>query len=325
MPSSISSSETEVLAKPLSASSTRSIALLLAIVSVFLIGIEVGTRRFIVRMSRVESREDAEYREAVAMRPAGGRGAVLFAGNSLMGVGLDFDRVRAGLASTWDARRLYVDSTAYFDLYYGLRRLYAEGARFNAVVVFLPPQYLIANAVRGDYFAYRLMRLSDVFSVARNIGFERTATANLAFANISAFYGLRAEFRKVLLGRLMPDMPALMSLATRKPGAPVLPDEVTYRRALPRLQGYRELAGRQHLRIFLVLPPQPAPTGMAAVQRAGAAAGVTVLRVPQETTTPADFLDGFHLNPEGKQKFTAALLPELRRVLDSPAHAVGVR
>jgi hypothetical protein len=320
--SSISSLETEVQAKPRTASWSKPVAALLAIVFLVIVGVEIGARLFLARVNKVEEREIAEYRAAVAMRPAGGRKSVLFIGNSLLGLGVDFPVVRESLASGWDARRLYIDSAGYWDFYYALRRLHAEGARYDAVVVFLTPRFMINRAVRGDHFAYRLMRLSDIFSVTHNVALHRTAAANMAFANVSAFYGLRADYRKVLLGHLLPEMPSLAKLAAKATHRPLRDDEI-YQGAVYRLRDYRELADRIHTRIYVVMPPQPTAEGRAVVKRAGAEEGITVVGLPQESMTDADFADGFHLNLQGARKFTAALIPELHRMLDAPGRTPG--
>jgi hypothetical protein len=287
---------------------------LLALIAIFLVSVEIFSRYGVVWMSKVESREEREYAIAVGARPANGRKTILLMGNSLMGDGVRFEEVQAALAPAWDVRRLYVDDTAYRDFYYGVRRLYAGGARYSVVAVFLTPRQLIAPGVRGDYFAYRLMLTSDVLKVARDTGMHRTNASNMFFASVSAFYGLRAEIRKVLLGRLLPGLPALMRLLTSNRVAP-LADAQIYRGALANLRAYSKLAASQNSRIILVLPPQVEPEGVAMTKLAAWQAGITVVSVSPDVTGPSDFRDGFHLNAAGARKYTAALIPAIAKAL----------
>jgi hypothetical protein len=287
---------------------------LLALIVVFLAGVEVFTRRRIVRMSKIEARVQNEYEAAVATKPSRGRKTVLLLGNSLMGEGVRFDDVQAALKPDLDLRRLYVENTDYYDFFYGIRRLFAEGARFNYVVVFLTPRQLIFPGVRGDYFAYRLMAPADIFRMARDTGLDRTDTSDMFFAHFSAFYGLRSEIRKVLLARLLPDLPALMTLITGNRSGRLSNEEI-YRGEIAKLTAFRELAAARNSRIILVLPPQTEPEGADVTQLAARQTGITVVTVSPGVTGASDFRDGFHLNDAGARKYTTALIPELARAL----------
>lgn len=173
---------------------------------------------------------------------------------------------------------------------------------------------LLAPGVRGDYFAYRPMQTSDVFKAARDAGLHRTNASSMFFASVSAFYGPRAEIRKVLLRRLLPGLPALMRLLTSNRAAP-LADEQIYRGAIANLRAYSKLAASQNSRIILVLPPQIEPEGVAMTKLAALQAGITVVSVSPDVTGPSDFRDGFHLNAAGARKYTAALIPAIAKAL----------
>ena len=314
MRSSTSSFESAARSSRDSRTPARAIVLLLALIAIFLVSVEIFSRYGVTRLSKIESREEREYAVAVGAKPANGRRTLLLMGNSLMGDGVRFEEVRDALAPAWDVRRLYVDDTAYWDFYYAIRRLYAEGARYSVVAVFLTPRQLSLPGVRGDYFAYRLMLTSDIFRVARDTRLHRTEASNMFFASVSAFYGLRAEIRKVLLGRLMPGLPALMRLLTSNRAAP-LADEQIYRGALVNLRAYSKLAASQNSRIILVLPPQTELEGVAMTKLAALQAGITVVSVSPDVTGPSDFRDGFHLNAVGAGKYTAALIPAIAKAL----------
>lgn len=316
MHSSISSSEERISAAHELGTGTKASAALLVLAVLFLAAVELWTRQVAVWTSRIEQREEREYREAVAMRPAAGRRSLLVMGNSLLNLGVEFETLQSGLAPEWDARRLVVEDTGYLDWYYGMRRLAAQGARYDVLAVCLTPRQLLSTGVRGEYFAYRLMQPRDIFGVARDAGLDRTTASSMFFASISAFYGLRSEIRKVLIGRLMPDLPALMSLITARRGSPLSNEEI-YRRAVPRLQAYRVVAAAQNAVFVVIVPPTQEAEGSAALVQAAADAGVPVVTVPRDLTGPADFSDGFHLNTTGAKKYTAALIPEISKVLGS--------
>jgi hypothetical protein len=78
-----------------SPASAAAIAALLALIAAFLLSVEIFTRQRIVWMSRVEAREESEYRAAITPGPANDRKMVLLMGNSLMGDGVRFDDVQA--------------------------------------------------------------------------------------------------------------------------------------------------------------------------------------------------------------------------------------
>src|SRR5581483_8586024 len=131
---------------------------------------------------------------------------VLVVGNSLLDEGVQFDRVRHDLGDGWDARRFIVEQTCYYDWYYGLRRLYREGAKPDFVVVALSPSQWVRPDARGDYTAQYLVNTGDVLDLAHDLAFNATQTANLVAARLSKFWGARVEIRNFVLGHLMPDL-----------------------------------------------------------------------------------------------------------------------
>src|SRR5207237_7021474 len=122
-----------------------------------------------------------------------GRTHVLVVGNSLLDEGVQFDRVREGLREDCDARRLVVEQTCYFDWYYGLKRLFREGARPDVVVVALSPSQWVRPDSRGDYTAQYLWSLADIAEASRDLGLNATQSTDLFAARISKFWGARAE------------------------------------------------------------------------------------------------------------------------------------
>ena len=290
---------------------------LMACAAIVLAGLELFCRFGIPRISRIEGQVATEYRAACAFK---GRPSspthLLVLGNSLLERGVHFTAMQRTLAPDIDARRFVVSNTSYYDWYFGLRRLFARGSRPNTVVLVLNPRQLVMTSIRGEYFAYHLMQGVDVVAVARALRLSNTEASNLAFASHSALFGLGAEFRKVLAGRLIPGLPRLTVLMTKFDRPPLQRSKVI-EESVTRLRALREVAGRYGTRVVLVVPPTHdgiGAAGYSAVQEAGTVAGVTVLvPVAPETLGPEHFSpDNFHLSDRGAELFTARLVKALR-------------
>lgn len=279
--------------------------------------VEATARLAVPRISRIEAREVDEYRAAIAPRHEGRR-TVLILGNSLLGASVQLDRLREGMGASYDVRRWVVDGTFYSDWYFGLRRLLADGARPDVVVVMLSATQLVSGGFRGDYFAHRMMLASDLPQVASDLHLHPTTAAGMLAARASAFYGLRSELRKVLLGRLMPDLPNLLKDLAFKPAPPVSAGELLLTGS-GRLQALNAVASASGSRLVFVLVPVPGSRleYAAPLKKAAADAGVTmILPLNNGELGPADFRDGFHMNEAGSSKYTQALLTELRGVAE---------
>ncbi len=332
MPSSIfSSSESAVREERLRPTATghrnglRAVAVLLGLCVLFLAALEAGTRSMRARITQTERRTEEEYQAALALRRRQSPKTLLVFCNSLLGTGVEFDSLRKALAPEWDAHRYFVEATVYYDWHYGMRRLLSRGVRVDVFAVALTARQLTeTRIVRSDYFAYRLLNPSDVAAAARDLSLDRTSTANMFFASLSDFYGLRGEIRKVVLGHFMPDVKRLTGRLVANPKQPPpLSDGQVYHVALQRLRAFRELARAANAEFILIVPPLPNAEGVAAVERAAEAAHVAAVVSPS-TFPPDDFKDGFHLNQAGARKYTAALIPELRRVLHCRQGAVNL-
>ena len=199
-----------------------------------------------------------------------------------------------------------------------MRRLFSCGVRPDVIVVVMTPRQFIITGVRGEYFAYHLMNFGDVLSVGRDVGASNTLISDLAFSNLSAFGGIRAEVRKLAAAALVPDLPRLTGLMTRHTARPMDADVVRLE-SERRLMALKELAGQYHARVILAIPPEGAKAGdtmASVVQEAGAAAGVSVL-VPVAPGSMPDklFADGFHLNEQGAKLFTSRLVQSLQAAI----------
>jgi hypothetical protein len=239
---------------------------------------------------------------------------VLVLGNSLLYWGVEFPKVQESLAPEIDAKRYVVVNTSYFDWYYTMKKLFDEGAKADVVVLVLSPYQLSAMDVREDYFAHHLMKLHDLFSIARDLKLTNTEMSSFALANISQFYDLRGRIRNKQLSKIFPNMGALTSLITRRanPWDKILPESLF----IERLRALRDLAAKSNARFALVIPPFDGgriDPNVPVVESAGKKAGVQVL-VPIKTGALAadHYQDGFHLNELGNEVFTRELIATLK-------------
>ncbi len=286
-----------------------SLALLLAA------GLEAGARFIVPQRSSEERRVTHEWQEAMTRRTAG-PAQVLLVGNSLLGAGVDLDLLHHLLGHDLRVKRLLIENTAFYDWYYGGRRLFAEGAECDYFAVVLSPRQLISNGIDGDYFAHHLMRLSDLWGVARSTRAGGDTWASMALARISAFWGLRRGIRNWVLETLIPHMKVLaQALAPRDSRRPS-PQEV---RALAadRLHRLAQVATVGGARLVLIIPPLLADEGLVqAVEDAGRRVGVSVVVPIRPGELPNNcFSDAFHLNPTGAGRFTARLATSLRALV----------
>jgi len=117
------------------ASGKRRVVALLVMIVAWLLAMEAFAVYGVPRLSRTEQRVKDEYHAALALRES--TPTVLFVGNSLLLANVDLSVVGPALQPRWQSRRLAVESTSYADWYFGLRRLFAEGARPDTVVLML--------------------------------------------------------------------------------------------------------------------------------------------------------------------------------------------
>src|SRR5581483_2047859 len=156
--------------------------------------VEGGARLMLDRVSKIQRRTAEEFRLAQTIgADTCGRKHMLLVGNSLLDEDVRFDRVRDALAGDWDARRFVIEQTYYYDWYYGLKRLFREGARPDVVIVMLTSRQWIHPDVRGDYSAQYLIGTADLLDAARDLALNATQATDLVVANASKFWGTRAE------------------------------------------------------------------------------------------------------------------------------------
>ena len=289
----------------------RDIVALLVALAVCCLGVEMTMRVGFGRVSRIRSEIEREYAVATNMR--GPRSALLI-GNSLLKEGVDVSQLRGAVGPGLAVQRFAVESTTYFDWYYGLRHLFHRGARPEYVVCVLSTRQWLSAGVRGEYTAGLMIDGADVQHLAKAVGADNTGASSLAFATLSSYYANRAEVRTWLMGIAIP---GLQSLTTRiaAPNPPLPADHEIGQQALPRLVAMRDLCARYGARLIIVIPPSnAAEDGSGAMVAAARQTGVEALVPLQfEATPPAYYSDGFHLNHLGRAAFTDALASALRR------------
>ena len=283
---------------------------------------EGAARLALDRVSKIQRRTADEYRLARTIgADACGRRHVLLVGNSLLDEDVRFDRLSEAIADDWDARRFIIEQTFYYDWYYGLKRLFREGARPDVVILMLSSRQWIQSDVRGDYSAQYLMDTVDLLDAARDLDLNATQTTNLVAANVSKFWGARAEIRNFLLGRLMPDLGRLMNFSSVVQAHTLSAAEVEPI-ATERIADLKALTDSYGARLVVLLPvllDTRNGTDWLGMIHAGERSRVPVLMpVPSGSFTKSLYRDaGFHLNPTGASAFTDKLIPQLQKTLGS--------
>lgn len=274
---------------------------------------EFGTYHLVYQVSKNLSRIHNEV--AVAAQIHGGiqgRQEVLLVGNSLLIHDVDVKKLAHRLAPEQHVQQFAIQATTYYDWYYGLRGLLAEGARPDLVVVCLEARHIVLSSVRSEIFAYYLMKRRDLFDVRRSLKSTGTETFDLLVANTSIFYALRKELRQVLLQHLLPELPQLTAMIAQAPKPP--PDPSALRTiGAERLTALRNILAASHTQFVLVLMPPIESESSEILRWVSKEVGVRmVVPLSQNDLKDDDYLpDGYHLNQQGQDRFTEALIPFL--------------
>ncbi|MBA5868818.1 MAG: hypothetical protein GDA68_02250 [Nitrospira sp. CR2.1] len=292
---------------------------LLAIAICLIVGLELGAYHFVYRVSRNLSRIHNEALGAAQIRGgAEGREEVLLVGNSLLLHDVDVKKLEQRLLPNQHVQQFAIQATTYYDWYYALRGLLADGARPDRVVVCLEARHIVLSSVRNEIFAYYLMKRRDLFDVRRSLHLTGTETFDLLVANVSIFYALRKELRQVLLQYVLPELPQLTAMIALAPKPQ--PDPVALRTlGAARLTALRSLMMNSQTELDLVLMPPTEPKSSEILRQVSEHVGLRML-VPlsENELTDTDYQpDGYHLNQHGQDKFTEALIPLLLR--DKPS------
>lgn len=278
-----------------------------------LAGMEVVVRFGFSRFSKIEGRTESEYNAVLDLRnhPAGQSRNVLIVGSSLLLHAVDLPALRTQMGPEFKVTRYIVEQTAYLDWYYGMRKIYAKGVRPDAVVLLMSAGYMNIDDIRGDYFAYRLMRTQDFLRVSSDAELSPTATFSLLTGNLSALYGTRTETRKFVFSKLVPSLMALRPYLLPAPLGPRDPGSMVIKVA-DRMQQFDALVRGNGGRFIFLEAPTRDSGDVKTAQEAGSRAGVTVLTaLLAEKLSETEFLDPSHMNEAGAAHYTQALAPLL--------------
>jgi hypothetical protein len=310
VPSSISASEHR--------KATRAIAVLLASLLVYVCALEIVTRMAFPRINHIWRTLQSDHLTAVSLRPlkAGKSVTMLMVGNSYLEVGVNRENLQREIAPTFSIAYLPMSGTSYFDWYFGLRKLFAEGSRPAIVGVCLSTRDLISDSTYGESFAHALMLRRDLLRVRKEAHLDNTMTSDYFFDSLSSWMGHRDETHNWLLRKAAPGINHLVAYLKPK-NQPLPPSDVIVAKALPRLRQLNELAQNYGARFFLLIPPtMDVRDASKEIQVAAAKEGILVLLPFQHAELPESvFLDGAHLNPEGAALFTEKLGPTLLQSL----------
>jgi hypothetical protein len=291
---------------------------LLATVLVAMVSVEAVTRIAFDRTSKVQIREVAQRNTLFAVRDLAGvddpHVAVL--GNSLMLNGVEVPHLMEKLEPTYTPVPYFVLGTEYYDWFYALKRLFAEGVRPRYVVLGLSPNQLASTYTRGDYSARYLFRAADLPTVARQTHMDLTTASGFVLAHFSEAYSTREATRGFLMGRLLPQVGELLHSRLGTTRAADL-DQITLRRiASERVPALDHLCRANGARFFLVIPPSN-QKGEEIIQQVGRENGIPVLvPVPSQEFDTTDYgADGFHMNEKGARIFTSRLAENLLEML----------
>lgn len=295
-------------------SARTGITALLIGLAVILLGLELGSPVILTRLSRIERREESESQAARTLRPftPDGRPTVLFVGNSLLLEGVDLDGLRDNLASQYSVSRFAIEQTHYLDWYFGLRRLLEEGSRPSVIVLSLATDQFASRFTLGESFARRQMSLSDFPLAVREVKLDKTTASTYLFSHWSNWLADKGFIRQDVLILLVPRFRELAARIADH-GPHVNDPTVLLAMAEKRLPELHDLAQSYGIKIVVLVPPTLKPDHSQDVQELGDKTGVPVwvLSPPGEFSRDL-FRDGFHLNLQGSQIFTARLADQIR-------------
>lgn len=304
-------------------SSRASSVILLALLVLLSLAAEVSARFAFPKISRIRQRIETEREIARHLKSEPQKPAIFVIGNSLFERGVDINSLQTQL-SDYKVVRFVMSDTSYFDWYYGLKRLFSEGARPQAVILGLTARQLLTNRIEGSLSTNLLIRTADIAHIAQDLNKSNTGLSNMYFDNLSAFYGGSTQFRKWLLAtELMPDLQRL-SVALSPSIQPLPQSSEIIRISSARLLAISEVCREYGARFILVVPPSPSQSEaqFGPLKQAGYQSGVDVLAPAENQEFAASlFSDGLHLNSAGENKFTLLLASSLKQKLSDRVNA----
>ena len=291
---------------------------LLCSVFVLLAMLELLSRDRFDSTSRVQRRELSERSALLAVRDdaANQDPHIAMIGNSLMLEGVDLSDLTAKLDTHYVAVPYFVLGTTYYDWYFGLKRLFAEGMRPRYVLLGLSPNQLSSSDVRGDMSSRYLIQKSDLLEAARQTHMDATRASGFILAHFSEYYSTREITRGYVMSRVLPTVGDFLHRKYSGFRDPTISSAVLQPLAASRLASLDRLCRENGARFLFVVPPSY-QEGAGPIMAAGKEDGVPVLQPVGEKEFDASKFqeDGIHLNGEGAKIFTARLAELLNRQL----------
>jgi hypothetical protein len=291
---------------------------LLSTIIVTLALLEVVCRERFDYTSNVQRRELAERRELLAVRDAGTSTDphIALLGNSLMLHGIDVPLLDANLNSRYVPVPYFVLGTNYYDWFFGLKRLFAEGMRPQYVLLGLSPNQLATSDVQGDMSARYMIQQSDLLDIVRRTHMDATRASDFILAHYSEYYSTREITRGYVMSRVLPSVTELLHNQYASFRDPEIGESALKPLAVSRLTALDQLCRANGAHFLFVVPPSY-QKGEDTILHAGIEQGVTVLLpVKDNEFDVSDYEnDGIHMNEKGAQVFTMRLAAELNEEL----------
>jgi hypothetical protein len=269
------------------------------------------------RTSRVQRRELSQRRTLIGVRDseADDDPHIAVIGNSLMLEGVDVSLLRAKIAPTCVPLPYFVLGTYYYDWLFGLKRLFAEGARPRYVLLGLSPNQLASPDIKGDYSARYLFQQSDLIEVVRETHMGATRASEFVLAHYSEYYSTRETTRGFFMSRVFPGVGELLHSRLGTFRDPEIKESVLGPLSGKRLTALDQLCRANGANFIFVVPPSY-QKGAEIIGRVGRQRGITVL-LPVAEDFDATYYqsDRIHLNGKGSQVFTTRLAADLREEL----------
>jgi hypothetical protein len=297
---------------------TRFTIALLGTAVALLLGLEVLTDCRFDSTSKVQRREVAQRRILLAVKDTNSASPshVAVLGNSLLLEGVDVQLLTKQTEAQVIPVPYFVLATDYYDWYFGLKRLFAEGMRPRYVLLGLSPNQLASSHTRGEYSAHYLFRGEDLIEIAQKTRMDTTATSSFMLAHISKYYSTRQITRTYVLNRVLPDVTQLLHDTVGAGHDPAIPEATLKTLAADRLMSLDALTRANGAQFILVVPPTY-QSGADTIAQVGKDLGIPVLIPVPDQEFDASFFqsDGLHLNEKGATVFTYKLAADLRSAL----------
>jgi hypothetical protein len=287
---------------------------LIGTITVMLAGLEIVSRAKFDSTSKVQRLEVAQRAVLLAVRDVSetGNPHLAMLGNSLMVEGVDLPQFQTALNPRYVSTPYFVLGTNYYDWFFGLRRLFAEGARPEYVLVGLSPNQLASSEVRGDITARYMLQQSDLLRVVRLTHMDATRASEFIMSHYSEFYSTREITRGYVMSRVLPSVGGMFHTQYAAVRDEELKGSVLRIAAQNRLMALDELCRSNGAHLIFVVPPTY-QKGAAIIQEVGREHGVPVLVPVKDGEFDSTYYqeDGIHMNRKGAAIFTKRLAESL--------------